>query len=214
MKRIHGFVLACVLGAAALLLTPAAPALAQAGIRILSIIPGTGALNLGKAEDAALTTGDTGVAAWGVIDSTNATQRAATGDYSQITVDHYGTLLTRQDHPNRIHCVVAVSTATTLTAVGSSCAAPGAGLSIYVTDVYFSASASGIAADAFPTLKYGTGGTCGSGTAVFWQHLSASAVNAVDNRSTPIKIPANNEICWITSTAGSKAIQISGFIAP
>jgi hypothetical protein len=118
------------------------------------------------------------------------------------------------DHPRRIHCAVTVATATTIQAVGGSCAAPGAGLSIHVTDVLFAASASGIAADAFPTLKYGTGGTCGSGTAVFWQALTAAAIVAVDNRTMPIKIPANNEICWISSTAGSKAIQISGFIAP
>lgn len=138
----------------------------------------------------------------------------SSGTLKPIALDNYNALITRQDHPNRIHCVVTVSTATTVQAVGGSCAAPGAGLSIYVTDVYFTSSASGIAADAFPTLKYGTGGTCGSGTAVFWQALTASAIVAVDNRVTPIKIPANNEVCWITTTAGSKAIQIGGFIAP
>jgi hypothetical protein len=120
----------------------------------------------------------------------------------------------RQDHPNRVHCTVAVSTATTIQAVGGSCAAPGAGLSLYITDIMFSSSAAGIAADAFPTLKYGTGGTCGTGTTVFWQALTAAAVIAVDNRSIPIKVPANNEICWITTTAGSKTVQVSGFIAP
>jgi hypothetical protein len=111
-------------------------------------------------------------------------------------------------------CTVTVSTATTLQAVGGSCAAPGAGLSLYITDIAFHASASGIAADAFPTLKYGTGGTCGTGTTVFWGWLSAAAVNAVDNRQQPLKIPANNEICWISTTAGSKFIVISGFIGP
>lgn len=134
---------------------------------------------------------------------------------SPVEVKHYtGALQTFTDHPNRFHCTVTVSTATTLTAVGGSCIAPGAGQSLYVTDVIFSASAAGIAADAFPTLKYGTGGTCGTGTAVFWQALTAAAIVAVDNRTQPIKIPANNELCWISSTAGSKAIQISGFIAP
>lgn len=123
-------------------------------------------------------------------------------------------LMVRQDNANRFHCVVTVSTATTIQALGGSCAAPGAGQSLYITDVKFDASASGIAADAFPTLKSGTGGTCGTATAVVWQHLSAAAVNAVDNRSTPIKITANNELCWITSTAGSKALQVGGFIAP
>lgn len=120
----------------------------------------------------------------------------------------------RQDHPNRFHCVVAVSTATTLQAVGGSCVAPGAGLALYVTDVLFSASAAGIGADAFPTLKSGTGGTCGTGTAVIWEALTAAAIVAIDNRSIPIRVPTNSEICWISSTAGSKTVQISGFIAP
>lgn len=128
--------------------------------------------------------------------------------------DVYGAQFVRDDHPNRIRCTVTVSTATTIQAVGGSCVAPGAGLSLYVTDVMFSASAAGIAADAFPTLKYGTGGTCGTGTTVFWGALTATAIRTSDSFQTAIKIPANNEICWITTTAGSKFIVISGFIAP
>jgi hypothetical protein len=131
-----------------------------------------------------------------------------------LAVDNYGALFVRQAHPNQINCVVTVSTATTIQAVGGSCVAPGAGLSIYVTDIEFTASAAGIAADAFPTLKTGTGGTCGSGTTVVWQALTAAAIVAVSNRSTPIKLPANSELCWITSTAGSKSLDIGGFIAP
>jgi hypothetical protein len=136
------------------------------------------------------------------------------GDASPLKVNTEGRLLVASDHPNRFRCTVTVSTATTLQAVGGSCAAPGAGLSLYVTDVLFSASASGIAADAFPTLKYGTGGTCGTGTAVFWGALTAAAVVAEETLATPIKIPANNEICWISSTAGSKFVVLTGYIAP
>lgn len=128
--------------------------------------------------------------------------------------DPYGAPFARQDHPNRIRCTVTVSTATTIQAVGGSCVAPGAGLSIYVTDILFASSASGIAADAFATLKYGTGGTCGTGTTVFWGALSAAANITVDNLTTPIKIPGNNELCWINTTAGSKFLVIRGFIAP
>lgn len=114
-----------------------------------------------------------------------------------------------------ISCVVAVSTATTVQAVGGSCAAPGAGLSIYITDVEFgSSAASGTAADSFPTLKSGTGGTCGSATAVIWQALGVANSTTVANYTTPVKVTANNEVCWIMSTAGSKTIQIRGYIAP
>lgn len=112
-----------------------------------------------------------------------------------------------------IRCTVTVSTATTIQAVGGSCVAPGADRSIYVTDVKFDSSASAIGADAFGTLKYGTGGTCGTGTTVFWGALSAAANQTSQQFQTPIKIPANNELCWINTTAGSKFIVISGFIA-
>jgi len=124
-------------------------------------------------------------------------------------------LRTVSDSAQRFHCVVAVSTATTVQAVGGSCVAPGAGLSLYITDISFGTSAAaGVAADSFPTLKSGTGGTCGSGTAVIWQGLTTANSTLVDNRTIPIKVTANSEICWIMTTAGSKTLQVSGFIAP
>lgn len=129
-----------------------------------------------------------------------------TGDIKGINI--HGTTL-------GVSCVAATSTATGVTAFGGSCAAPGAGLSIYITDITISASAAGIAADAFPTIKYGTGGTCGTATGVAFGVLSATAIVGYQaNFSTPIKIPANNEVCWISSTAGSKFLVINGFIAP
>jgi hypothetical protein len=179
-----------------------------------AIVPGTAATNLGKAEDAGHTSGDTGVMTLGVRKDTATQQTSTDADYGAFSMDAYGAQFTRVDHPNRIRCTVATSTAIVITAVGGSCVAPGAGLSIYITDIQFSASAAGIAADAFPTLKYGTGGTCGTGTTVFWGALTAAAIRTSDNFNTPLKIPANNEVCWITTTAGSKFIVISGFIAP
>lgn len=183
-------------------------------VNVISDIPGTGATNLGKAEDAGHTSADVGVMMLGVRKDTATQVTSADADYTAPSLDAYGAAFVREDHPNRIRCTVTVSTATTIQAVGGSCAAPGAGLSIYVTDVMFDSSAAGIAADAFPTLKYGTGGTCGTGTTVFWGALTAAAVTKNEHFSTPIKIPANNEVCWITSTAGSKFVQILGFIAP
>lgn len=117
---------------------------------------------------------------------------------------------------NQVRCTVTVSTATTITAVGGQCIAPGPGLSLYVTDVSSSTNAAGITADSFNTLKYGTGGTCGTGTTVFWGAMTAAATQATvfESFQTPIRIPANNEICWINSTAGSKFWVITGYIAP
>lgn len=113
-----------------------------------------------------------------------------------------------------ITCVVAVSTATTVQAVGGECVAPGAANRIVITDVSFGTSAaSGTAADSFPTLKSGTGGTCGAATVVVWQALAAANTTVVDNLTTPVAVPLNNELCWIMTTAGSKTVQIRGYIS-
>lgn len=119
-------------------------------------------------------------------------------------------------HPDRFTCATAaVSTATTVQALGGSCAAPGAGQSLYLTDVHFSTSAAaGTAADSFPTLKSGTGGTCGTSTEVVWGALTTANSTVVDNFSQPIKVSANEELCWIMTTAGSKFVIVNGFIAP
>ena len=188
---------------------------AGARAAVASVVPGTGATNEGKAEDAAHASGDTGIAVLGLRKDGAAQTTSADGDYALPAVDAYSAAFVRRDHPNRFTCVVAVSTATTLTAVGGSCAAPGAGLSLYVTDVSFGTSAAaGTAADSFPTLKSGTGGTCGTGTAVIWQALTTANSTVVQAFATPIKVAANNELCWIMTTAGSKTVQIHGFIAP
>lgn len=55
-----------------------------------SVTPGTAAANLGKAEDAAHTTGDTGVLALAVRNDALASQTSADGDYAAPTVDASG----------------------------------------------------------------------------------------------------------------------------
>ncbi|RJP21683.1 MAG: hypothetical protein C4529_07080 [Deltaproteobacteria bacterium] len=56
-----------------------------------AITPGTGATNLGKAEDAAHTTGDVGVMVFGVRnDNVAATLTGTDGDYTPIAVDSKG----------------------------------------------------------------------------------------------------------------------------
>lgn len=124
--------------------------------------------------------------------------------------------LPSQANPTEISCVVTISTATTIQAVGGSCVAPGAGLSIYITDILFATNAGAIAVDTFNTLKSGTGGTCGTATAVVWGAMTAAATQAtvIQSFARPIKLPANNELCWINSTAGSKFLVITGYLAP
>jgi hypothetical protein len=112
-----------------------------------------------------------------------------------------------------ISCYVSASTATSLTAVGGSCAAPGAAVRLYITDVIFGASAvSSTAADSAFTLKYGTGGTCGSGTTSIAGAPSLANTTVSIHFQAPLILPKNNELCWIHSVAGTKWAIINGFI--
>src|SRR5262245_30155858 len=108
-------------------------------------------------------------------------------------------------------CFTHVSTATSLTAL-TNCAAQ-TGLSYYITDITFSSSViSATAADSQLTIKYGTGGTCGSGTTVVWVASNLAFTTVSDHFMTPIKIPHGNELCWIHSPAGTKSVVVLGFI--
>jgi hypothetical protein len=167
-------------------------------------------------RDATDSTG-TGIQAVGLTAQLDETSPSAVTEnqFANLHIDSRRYLYVRNDAFAPFNCVVAVSTATTIQAVGGSCIAPGAGLSLYITDIEFgSSAASGTAADSFPTLKSGTTGTCGTGTAVIWQALSTANSTVVANLSQPIKVAANSEVCWIMSTAGSKTIQLHGYIAP
>jgi len=57
-----------------------------------SIVPGTGATHLGKAEDAAHTTGDTGISVLAVRNDGGAALAGTTGDYIPLTTDSLGRL--------------------------------------------------------------------------------------------------------------------------
>lgn len=61
-------------------------------VDVLSVIPGTGATNLGKAEDAAHTTGDVGVAAMTVRQDTAAALAGTDADYQPLITDGSGRL--------------------------------------------------------------------------------------------------------------------------
>lgn len=67
---------------------------AGASLTINAITPGTGATNLGKAEDAAHTSGDVGVMALGVRNDTGAVLAGSDGDYLPFTTDATGALRT------------------------------------------------------------------------------------------------------------------------
>lgn len=63
---------------------------------ISSITPGITATSLGKAEDAAHVTGDTGVAVFGIRNDIQTTTTNASGDYNLISLDQYGNTISRK----------------------------------------------------------------------------------------------------------------------
>lgn len=178
-----------------------------------SVVPGTAATNLGKAEDAGHTTGDVGVAMLAVRNDGGSTQTTnANGDYTNAAVDAYGALYARQDHPNRIACNI-TSTATTSTLV-TGCTAPGAGLSIYLTALQWSSSIISTTTN-FMTIQDGTGGNCGANVTVHYRGFIPAAFNSQNIVfQTPIKADANSEICFLHPGAGTRLVSIQGFIAP
>lgn len=186
--------------------------LASIGAISTSVTPGTGAANLGKAEDGAHTSADVGVMALAVRKDTNATLTSADSEYVALAADNYGVLSVSERHPNAIRCTI-TSTATTSTVV-TGCSAPGAGLSIYLTSINWSTSIISTTAN-FMRLQYGTGGTCGTGTTVIYDgYASAAFGNLSWSLETPIKIAANNEVCFVHASAGTRLVNLTGFIAP
>lgn len=177
-----------------------------------SVTPGTGAANLGKAEDAAAGAGDTLVGVAYQRRDTASVLTSADGEYSTPTVDAYGSVRTTNDHVNRVKCYIS-STATTSTIV-TGCAAPGAGLSLYVTSVQWYSSIISTTAN-FMRLQSGTGGTCGTATVVLYDGYASVAFggnNVVFG--TPLKLTANHELCFVHASAGTRLVSVQGFIAP
>lgn len=175
-----------------------------------------GTLGVGglAAHDAALAGNPGVVAGYSWTDGTNPTATTA-GRVTRLLTTTDGRLVTTTDHPKRFSCTVVNSTATILTAFGGSCAAPGAGLSLYITDVMASASAAATTTtDQYLTLKSGTGGSCGTATAVVWASFNLANDPVAQSFSTPIKVAANSELCWMHAAAGNKTYVVNGYIAP
>jgi hypothetical protein len=100
---------------------------------LANVIPGVGATNLGKAEDAIAASGDTGVAMFGVRAPAVPTQKtSAAGDYGTIEIDAEGkqTVNTNAGPEATWQTVVDLTVATVVAAKGAV-----TGLRIYVTDV-------------------------------------------------------------------------------
>lgn len=219
----------------------------------LKVYSDTNASSLGKAEDAAHTSGDTGVMALGVRqDSISAL--GADGDYVPFVVDAngrlyvtaqvggdqahdgvdiglpikiggradstfqaaasdgdrvdalfdvYGVQEVRTDHPNKWSFHSDGSSALTDQEVEAD---PGAGLSIYITDIVFSTGAA-TACNIF--FEEGSTKVLGS------YYLEATAGrNLTIHFNTPKKITANTALTVTTSAAIAQSLDVTGFLAP
>lgn len=182
-------------------------------VDVVSQVPGTGSTNLGKAEDAGHTTANTGVFILGVRNDGGSTQTtSADAEYAQVSVDAYGAVYRRPDHPNRFSCTIS-STATT-SAIVTGCTAPGAGLSRYVTSLQWHSSIISTTTN-FMTIQSGTDGNCGASVDVLYRGYAQVAFSGREVVfQTPIKAPANEEICLLHPGAGTRLVNIQGFIAP
>jgi hypothetical protein len=93
-------------------------------VDVTSVVPGTGATNLGKAEDGAHTSGDVGVAILGVRRDTAASGAGTDGDYATLNLDSTGHLYVAikdsQLDGSEYETVAASQTAQTLGATGGT----------------------------------------------------------------------------------------------
>jgi hypothetical protein len=123
--------------------------------------------------------------------------------------------VTLRNDPQSFTCSVVNSSATILTALGGSCttAALAAGQSLYITDITASASAiATVTADQYLELKSGIGTVCGTNTAVIWSAYHLAFAPIVATFTTPIKVGANVDLCWMDAVVGSKTFIVNGYI--
>lgn len=156
------------------------------------------------ADDAAVTLGTskgnitTGVAVQ--TDGTDPTAVSAEGDAAALRTDMNRLLIVNQTHPRFWHVSADYASAQTNVSVK---AAPGAGLSLYITDLTISngATAGNI------TLLDGSGGT------VLYK-IYPGITGGVDKQlRSPIKLTANTALCLTSTSCTTHSIFVSGYIA-
>ena len=89
-------------------------------VDVTSVVPGTGATNLGKAEDAAHSSGDTGVMTLAVRNDTPAALGGSDGDYAPLQVNSAGSLYTKDETGEAGSILVTGTTAVTSAISGTA----------------------------------------------------------------------------------------------
>ena len=156
-------------------------------------------------DDAAVTLGTSkGNVAAGVAvqtDGTDPTAVSAEGDAAALRTDMNRLLIVNQTHPRFWHVSADYAAAQTNASLK---AAPGASLSLYVTDIVISngATAGNV------TLLDGSGGT------VLFEIYPAINGGATISLRSPIKLTANTALCVTSTSVTTHSVFVSGYIAP
>ena len=173
-------------------------------VDVLSVVPGTNATNLGKAEDAAHSSGDVGVMALAVM-KTTPVATAAADDYHPLETDSEGKLWVNarqgttwaafHDVAGGAHADVALQSA------------PGANLSLYVTDIVITNDAT------LATSVKLEEDTASAKTALTPIMYVPASGGIVINYVTPKKLTANKDLGFTTTGTANTSIEVRGFTA-
>lgn len=175
-------------------------------VDVTSIVPGTGATNLGKAEDAGHTSGDVGVMALGIrTDVPNAANPGTTADYAGLSTDMVGgirTALYETDFAvlgtNHVKKYYTNAGAVTDGIVWS----PAAGKRWYVTDIFINVSAA-----ATVTLEDDLAG----GDSAVWKAELAANSGWSHHFGTPLFSGEDAADLIITTSAGNVYVTVTGY---
>lgn len=134
-------------------------------------------------------------------DGTDPTAVSAEADVAALRTDMQRNLIVNQTHPRFWHVSADYAAAQTNTSVK---AAPGASLSLYITDIMISngATAGNV------TLLDGSGGT------VLYEIYPAINGGVSQQLRSPIKLTANTALCITSTTVTTHSIFVSGYIGP
>jgi hypothetical protein len=167
-----------------------------------SVTPGTSAAHLGKAEDAAASSGDTGVFILGVRRDTPTASSSASGDYNEIALGSAGEIIAQQA-PLAAHVVgTASTTATTDTSV---VAAQGASTYFYATSITVVNTGS---STTLITFKDGSGGA----TLFYGIAPSGGGITFNGGGKPLFKTSANTALHFACATASTTVYcSVSGF---
>jgi hypothetical protein len=153
-----------------------------------SVTPGTAAANLGKAEDAVATSGDTGVFALAVRRDTLTTGSSATGDYNEFAVDQYGAQLVRSFEKHAKTYSASAKTSLAVSARDVMMIPGNAVTVVYVTKLIISGTATVARLQDLQVVRRSTANTGGTSSSMsVAQHDSTDAAPS----STPITYTAN-----------------------